>query len=57
MWSSDGESIFLNHNLKEDIERLNTDDVLGVILKIERENAMEPNFNIKFDVFSNTFYL
>ena len=52
MWSSDGESIFL-----DDIERLNTDDVLGVFLKIERENAIEPNFNIKFDVFSNTFYL
>ena len=52
MWSSDGESIFL-----DDIERLNTDDVLGVILKIERENAMEPYFNIKFDVLFNTFYL
>ena len=42
---------------KDDIDRLNTDDVLGVILKIERENAMEPYFNIKFDVFFNTFYL
>ena len=52
MWSSDGASIF-----RDDIESLNTDDVLGVILKIERENAMEPNFNLKFDVFSNTFYL
>ena len=57
MLSSDGESIFLNHNLKDDIEKLNTDDVLGVILKIERENALEPNFKIKFDVFSNNFYL
>ena len=57
MWSSDGESIFLNQNLKDDIERLNTDDVLGVILKIERENAMKPYFNIKFDVFFNTFNL
>ena len=47
MWSSDGENIFLNH----DIESLNTDDVLSNVLKIERENA------IKFDVFSNTFYL
>ena len=57
MLSSDGESIFLNHNLKDDIERLNTDDVLGVILKIVGENAVELNFKIKFDVFSNTFYL
>ena len=31
MWSSDGENIFLNH----DIESLNTDDVLSVVLKIE----------------------
>ena len=44
-------------NFKDDNERLNTDDVLGVILKTEGENAMEPNFKIKFDVFSNTFYL
>ena len=41
----------------DDIERLKTDDVLGVILKIEKENAMEPNFDLKFDVFSSTFYL
>ena len=33
---------------KDFIERLNTDDVLSVILKIERENAMKPNFNLKF---------
>ena len=43
--------------LKDDMESLNTNDVLSVILKIERENAMKPNFNLKFDVFSNTFYL
>ena len=42
---------------KDDIESLNTDDVLSVILKIYRENAMKPNFNLKFDVSSNTFYL
>ena len=47
MWPSDGENIFLNH----DIESLNTDDVLSVVLKIERENA------IKSDVFSITFLL
>ena len=39
---------------KDDIENLNTDDILSVILKIERENAMKPNFNLKLDVFSNT---
>ena len=37
---------------KDDIESLNTDDVLSVILK-----AMKLNFNLKFDAFSNTFYL
>ena len=42
---------------KDDIERLYTDDFLSVILKIERENAIKPNFNLIFDVFSNTFYL
>ena len=42
---------------KDDIETLNSDDVLSVILKIERENDTKPNFNLKFDVFSNTFYL
>ena len=39
------------------IKILNTDDVLSVILKIERENVMKPHFNLKFYVFSNTFYL
>ena len=42
---------------KDGIESLNTDDVLSVILKIQRENSMKPIFNLKFDVFSNTFYL
>ena len=58
MWSSDGDREQISQSkFKDDIERLNTDDVLSVILKIERENAMKPNFNLKFDVFSNTFYL
>ena len=39
------------------IESLNSDDVLSVILKIERENALKPGFNLKFGVFSNTFLL
>ena len=43
MWSSDGESIFLNQNLKM-ILSLNTDAVLSVILKIESENAMKSPF-------------
>ena len=30
----------------DDIESLNTDDVLSVNLKIEMENAMKPNFNL-----------
>ena len=44
---------------KDDIESLNTDDVLSVILMIERENGtcIKHNYNLKFDVFSNTFYL
>ena len=41
----------------DDVESLNTDDVLSVILKIERESAMKSDFNLKCDVFSNTFYL
>ena len=52
MWSSDGESIFLNQNLRM-ILSLNTDDVLCVILKIEMENAMKPNFPLKFYVFKH----
>ena len=56
MWSSDGETLFLNQNLRM-ILSLNTDDVLSVILKIERENAMKPHFNLKVDVFSKTFQL
>ena len=43
--------------LKDDMESLNTNDVISVILKIQRENSMKPIFNLKFDVFSNTFYL
>ena len=38
-------------------ESLNNDDVISVILKIERENAINPNFNLKYNVFSNTLYL
>ena len=42
MWSSDGDREQISQSkFKDDIERLNTDDVLSVILKIERENAME----------------
>ena len=43
MWSSDIESLFLNQNL---ILSLNTEDVLRVILTIERENALKPNFSL-----------
>ena len=53
MWSSDGESIFLNQ-IKDDIESLNTDDVLSV-LKRERENAMKPNFNLNSMSFQTPF--
>ena len=42
---------------KDDIESLNTDDVLSVNLKIKMENAMKPNFHLKFLCLSNTFYL
>ena len=38
---------------KDDIESLNTDDILSVNLKIEMENAMKLNFNLK----SNTLIL
>ena len=51
MWSSDGESIFLLSKFKDYIESLNTDDLLGVNLKIEMENVMKPNFHLKFYVF------
>ena len=40
---------------KDDIENLNTDDVLSVNLKIEMENAMKPNFHLKFYVFQTPF--
>ena len=33
-------------------ESLNTDDVISDVLKIERENAMKPNFNQICNVFS-----
>ena len=39
----------------DDIESLNTDDVLSDILKIERENAIKPFLNLKFDVFQSRF--
>ena len=52
MWSSDGDN-----SSKNDIESLNTDDVLSVIQKILRENVLKPYFDLKCDVFSNTFYL
>ena len=51
------ERAYFSIKFKDDIESLNTDDVLSVILKIERESAMKSNFNLKCDVFSNTFYL
>ena len=53
MWPSDGENIFLNQKFKD----LNTDDVLGVLLKIEKKNALKPNFKLKCSVFSNTIFL
>ena len=56
MKSSDGGSIILNP-IQDDIESLNTDDVLSFFLKIEKENAMKPNFNLKCNVFLNTIYL
>lgn len=58
MWTSDEESISLS-KFKDNIESLNIDDIQGVtcISKIERENAMKHNFNLKCDVFSNTIYL
>ena len=40
---------------KDDIESLNTDDVRSVNLKIEMENAMKPNFHLKFYVFQTPF--
>ena len=41
MWSSDGERIyFYQTKFKDDIENLNTDDVVSVILKIARENML-----------------
>ena len=43
MWSSDGENIFLNQKFKDNSESLNTDDVLCVLMKIEK-NALKPNF-------------
>ena len=58
MWASDGESIpvFLNQNLRIIyIESLNTDDVVSVNVKIEMENAMKPNFHLKFYVFQTHF--
>ena len=39
MWPSDVENIFLNQKFKNNSEGLNTDDVLGVLLKIEKKNA------------------
>ena len=51
------ERAYFSIKFKDDIESLITDDVLSVIPKIEKENAMKPNFNLKFDVVSNTFYL
>ena len=51
------ERAYFSIKFKDDIESLNTDDFLSAIPKIERENVMKPNFNLKFDVFSNTFYL
>ena len=49
MWSSDGWREHISHSkFKEDIESLNTDDVLSVILKIEMENAIKPNFHLTF---------
>mgnify|MGYP003689852179 CR=1 FL=1 len=41
-----GEHIFQS-KFKDDIESLNTDDVLSVILTIERENTMKDNINLK----------
>ena len=57
MWPSDGEIIFLNQKFKDNSESLNTDDVLGVLLKTEKKNALKPNFKLKCSVFSNTIFL
>ena len=38
-------------------ENLNTHEVLSVFLKIERGNALKPNFNLKCNVFSNIILL
>ena len=40
------ERAYFSIKFKDDIESLNTDDVLSVNLKIEMENAMKPNFNL-----------
>ena len=43
MWYSDGKQHISQSKFKNDFESLNTDNVLSVILKIERDNAMKPN--------------
>ena len=49
MWSSDGESIFLNQNLRMIyIESLNNDDILSVILEIKREGAIKTKMRCLF---------
>ena len=46
---------FSQSKFKDDIESVNTIDVLSAFPKIEWENAMEPNFNLKCDAFSTPF--
>ena len=38
---------FSQSKFKDDIETQNTDDILSVILKVEKKNAMKRVFNLK----------
>ena len=53
--SSEGESIFLTDlKIRDESERVNTDNVLSDVLDLEKENPnMMPNFNLKSYVFSD----
>ena len=57
IWGCDPlmERAYFSIKFKNDIESLNK--VLSVILKIKRENAINHNFKLKFNVLSNTYYL
>ena len=52
---SDGESKFFTQSkFKDGSEFVYTGDVLSNILNIDGDNAINPNCNLKCDVFSNT---